>query len=266
VTSVFLNPAHIIALDAACIGSASYYFLNSDDIRLHEYLAYWILGVISLSLLVYFCGRLVRKLTYSLGEKLDENALLLKEIHHRIKNNLQLVSSVINIRPDNSADPAFAEYKNEITARMSAVGNLHELLYKAETASSIDLSNYLKSVWRAFEETTGALPNVNFEFSEVRCGWSSAVALGMILSELTANVAKHSGLNREEAVTCRLERNGNKISLSVANPGEFSLAEEKQKFGRQIIEALAKKRNGSFTLRTDDWGVTATVVVEDQKS
>ena len=123
----------------------------------------------------------------------DQKELLLKEIHHRVKNNLAIVISLIDMQLRNSVNPEFLSLSTEIKLRIKTMGLIHENLYKSDELDRIHFSNYLMSVIANCSSTFGGdhiKLNTQFDHTDIRI--ETAMPIGLISNEFLAIVCKNA--------------------------------------------------------------------------
>ncbi len=126
---------------------------------------------------------------------LHEKEILLKEIHHRVKNNMQVISSLVNLQAESVADPAQREVFGEVRARVRAMALVHEKLYQSKDFASVDFAEYVKSLMRHLMRGYGAAAarvSLRLEMDPVKFSVDTAVPCALILNELTTNALKHA--------------------------------------------------------------------------
>lgn len=199
---------------------------------------------------------------------LNDKNTLLKELYHRVKNNLQLINSLFNLQvrslPEGDARAALLE----AAGRVRAMALVHERLYQSRTLSSIALDEYVGELCTqlaraASAERRGIVPRVEVEPIEI--GLDAALPLGLLLNELVSNSLKHGFPDgRAGAITVRIARaDGELARLTVADDGVglppgFDQTNS-QSLGLKLITALSDQLRGKFTLESRD-GVRATLL------
>jgi PAS domain S-box-containing protein len=136
-----------------------------------------------------------------LQASLREKEVMLKEIHHRVKNNLQVISSLLSLQSVNIMDPDFKEMMLESQNRIRSMALVHERLYRSGTLASIDFSDYLSYVTTQLMRTyypVGVECIVNAEPETLTV--DDAVPCGLIVNELVSNSLKHAFRNRDSGV------------------------------------------------------------------
>jgi PAS domain S-box-containing protein len=134
-------------------------------------------------------------------EAYHEKEVLLKEIHHRVKNNLQIISSLLNLQSDYLRDPYDAELFKQSQARVKAMALLHEKLYQSPDLARIDFGGYLHSlVAHLFQsyQTSAVSIGYSIDADNVHFDMDTAIPCGLIVGELVSNCLKHAFKGRTE--------------------------------------------------------------------
>ncbi len=154
-----------------------------------------------------------------LGSTLKEREVLLQEIHHRVKNNLQVISSLINLQLRRIENAASRQALQECQTRVQTIALIHEMLYRSKDYSTIRFSEYARSlaanVFRAAGVTTDAI-SMELEIDDVSLGVDKAIPCGLILNELIINAVKHAFPNGRQGII--------RIELRRVKPGTLVLA------------------------------------------
>jgi two-component sensor histidine kinase len=183
-----------------------------------------------------------------LGELLEEKRVLIREVHHRVKNNLQVVMSLIRLEEGAPVDKA--EALKDLDARVTAMAMVHEMLYEAEDIAVIDLRSYCRRLFESLRESLapGSPIAARFDCEEIPCGLDRAVPVGLLFAELASNAIKHSGAGE---VRVSLIRQGRMVRLVVASDGplpeSFELRDSAG-LGLQIATALARQLDGILSV------------------
>ncbi len=192
----------------------------------------------------------------ALRHSLREKETLLREVHHRVKNNLQIIASLLHFQAKKIRDPADLAAFAEGRDRLRSMILVHEKLYQSRDLSRIDFGSYLQSLvqdLRRSHAANGQSVEVQVAVDEVRLPIESALPCGMILCELLTNVFKYAfpaGRKGEARITLTTE-NG-RVSLSVGDngvglPPGFD-PEQTSSFGWQLIRNLTTQLGGRLTL------------------
>ncbi len=203
-----------------------------------------------------------------LRESLREKDVLLKEIHHRVKNNLQIVSSILSLQSNYIHDEKFLQIFQESQSRIKSIALIHELLYEKGHLAQIDFGAYLHDLVNNIFRTLGGDPgNIAYtvEADSALMELSSAIHCGLIVNELVTNAIKYAfpkGQRGEVRVELKNQDN-NECILSVSDngmglPAHLDLKTAKT-MGLQLVDTLVsqigaavkvERNNGTkFTLR-----------------
>jgi len=132
---------------------------------------------------------------------LREKEVMLKEIHHRVKNNLQVISSLVSLQADGSQDETVREVLRDVTYRVRSMALVHEKLYQSADLARVDFAEYARSLlsylWRAHGVAAAAV-RLTLDLEPVLLPIDTAIPCGLILNELAGNALKHAFRGRSE--------------------------------------------------------------------
>ncbi len=205
--------------------------------------------------------KLVDKRTAELKKLLEEKEILLKEIHHRVKNNLQLISSLLYLQSHSINDKTVMDMLLESQNRIKSIGLVHEKLYQSENFARIDfkryiydLSSYLFSSYRI--NINIVLLNINV--GDMYLNINKAIPCGLIINELLTNALKHAfppGSKGEISIKFYRE-NDNKCILEIRDNGkglpEGLNIETSSSLGLKLVKNLAKQIDGELYLSGEE--------------
>ncbi len=162
-------------------------------------------------------------LNLALAESLAEKEVLLKEIHHRVKNNLQVISSLLKLHARQVSEPSAKDAFNNSQDRVRAISLLHEQLYQSKSLSAVNVASYAEELIRTLLRASarGAV-SVAIDAGHIALPMDVAVPFGLILNELVTNSLKHGFAGeREESPVLRVDarRVGEHVELVVADNG-----------------------------------------------
>ena len=213
-------------------------------------------------------GRVARR-TAALASALAEKDVLLKEVHHRVKNNLQVVAALLQLRAKRSADPAGREAFAETLRRIKAMSLVHEALYGGAgggggDTGGIDFAAYLGTLAAATAASFGMAKQVAVEVapSPGRVDLNTAVPLGLAASEAISNAFKHAfpeGRRGAVRIAFSAPTDAADGELTVSDDGvgvAEPLARGARGAGSSLAEALARQIGGRVSVARDDGGGT----------
>ncbi len=193
-------------------------------------------------------------------KSLREKQTLLEEIHHRVKNNLAVISSLLELQK-NEADASLNEVFEDTQARIQSIAMIHEKLYQTETLSEVDIRDYIEDFADMVSKTFNSQQRdiiIRKDIQSFSLDITKAVPLGLIFNELLNNAFKHgfSDANKGEIVITLKEKDGYAL-FSVANsgnklPDNFSIAQSGS-LGMTLIKTLTKQLEGELNIVQDEW-------------
>ncbi len=203
----------------------------------------------------------------ALRKGVRERETLLREVHHRVKNNLQMVSSLLYLSGE-AADPAArSDASREIADRLRAMSAVHETLYRSQDFSAVALSEYLEKLVRATASLSReGRVEVRFSGIDIHVPMDTALPCGMIVNELVNNCVKHAFDGRGGIVSVSLTRDGGGLTIVVADTGTHPVDPTRRpsgaagSFGWQLIHGLAEQLDASIAVDTTN-GTKVTLTV-----
>jgi two-component sensor histidine kinase len=204
---------------------------------------------------------------------LDESKMLLREVHHRVKNNMQVISSLLSLHASKLRDSQQHAVFAECRERIRAMALIHERLYTGGRFARIDFGEYLTDMVRMIfgsATQTGGRVRLDLRFDNLHVGSDVAVPLSLIASELVLNATKHAFADgREGTLTVRLRKGGEYNELVVSDdgpglPADFS-SSQSSGIGFDLVESLTRQIRGQRDLTSESGGVTTTIRWPAQK-
>jgi PAS domain S-box-containing protein len=191
-------------------------------------------------------------------EAMQEKDILLREIHHRVKNNLQIVHSLLDLQSGQISDAAARDMLRVSWSRIRSMALIHQTLYASNDFAKIDFSQFLDSLIPILVESYGidsSRVSVRVDADPVRLPIDAAVPCGLVVNELITNAFKHAFANRERGeirvALTRLASNEAVLTVSddgVGIPDHIDIASTST-LGLQLVSLLADQLGGSITLR-----------------
>lgn len=229
--------------------------------RKTQWLYIGIAGLLTVILFgMYFTLKNIRKkrkalsaLNSQLDAKNKQNELLLKEIHHRVKNNLELVKSLIALQSAKLEDGASIEAMLASQNRVQSMGIIHQKLYQGENLGSIEMKDYFLNLGEGVLDTFDAEEKVKIEcaMEDLNLDVDTAVPIGLIVNELLTNALKYAfpeGVKGQIKIS--LTQENNNLLLQVSDNGIGKTEGSKPKgtgFGTQLIQLLTQQLDGTIS-------------------
>ena len=183
---------------------------------------------------------------------LDRHQVLLKEVNHRVKNSLQVVSSMLHLQANAVGNQDLTERLNEAASRVNAVGRAYERLSYTADYENIDLIEYLRQIISDLELTVAPC-KIQFDASEaIQFAADRAILVGLIINELVSNAGKYAYPDRAGGlIWVRVQTENEAIAISVGDEGVglppgFDPAKSKR-LGTRLVNALSKQLGGELT-------------------
>lgn len=202
-----------------------------------------------------------------LAEHNHEKEILLGEIHHRVKNNLQVISSLLSMQQLQLTDESAREAVKEGQSRVQTMGLIHESLYQNDSFGQIEMQSYLERLVYNLVDSYGYNRHETSLFilaNEVKLDIDLAVNIGLMTNELVSNSLKHAfATSQEKKLIVKLRQdNDNIVRLEIVDSGESNNIKLKQEgsFGLKLVEQLVKKYKGKFILDSTS-GVTVSITL-----
>jgi two-component sensor histidine kinase/ligand-binding sensor domain-containing protein len=209
--------------------------------------------------------------TSEIAKERDTNAILLQEIHHRVKNNLQIIVSLLSLQSRFITNPALLSTFSEIQNRIRSMSLIHQKMYKTEDLQSVnieeyirDLSNNLVSTYRLSNQID---LDVNVEVNNFNS--DTLTPLGLIINEVISNALKYAfEEDRTGKITVSLKRlNDSKYEMIIGDDGvgvdENIFEKENESFGTELISALVEQLNGTIELMDSEKGTYYRILFEN---
>ncbi len=195
-----------------------------------------------------------------LRNALEEKDILLREVHHRVKNNIQVITSMLSLHSKYIKDQQYSDMIQEIQNRIRSMALIHEKLYKSEDISFVNFNEYIKELVSELFRSYGtnvALIKPTISVQDVLLGIDDGIPCGLIINELVSNSLKH-GFSRGQGGEIKIELKSsgeNCILLGVSDTGvgfpkelDFKNANS---FGLRLVNTLVEQLGGEITLIRD---------------
>lgn len=190
----------------------------------------------------------------ALSSKNDEITLMLKEIHHRVKNNLQVIVSLLRLQSNElKNEEAIEKFKDTIN-RVLSMSTIHEKMYQSSELAKLDLDDYFLALGNYMIHSHSPKKSItlNIDCSLQASDLKSIVPIGLLFNELISNSLKHAFKDSEQStITFSMYRQEEQLTISYSDSGNWTFNENKSSFGTDLIETLVDQLNGSIEFSND---------------
>lgn len=194
---------------------------------------------------------------------LREKQIILREVHHRIKNNMHTLSCMLKLHSKRLKDHQITAIIQDIDSRIQTMMTLYNKLYRSDNFQDISIKNYISNL---IPEIINIFPveyklNIKQEIQDFKIGKETLFPLGIIINELITNSIKYAFTGRNEGnITVKIEKKDAQVILLVQDDGIGMKNEDKDKkgFGLMLIEELSKQIKGKYEM-VDDNGITSII-------
>lgn len=206
----------------------------------------------------------VEEKTHDLKTALDEKGLLLKELNHRVKNNMQTIVSLIRLQSDEIEDEQVQDLFITIQNRINAMSHLHELLYKQDNISNVNAYEYFELLIEEVQYSYNTPVQIKFDI-KTQLKIEQAIYCGLILNELISNSFKYAFPRNEGKIFINLEKQNHTFILTVKDNGiGYDQNIPSNSLGLVLVETLATQQlKGNIDIKADD-GVTVKISWEEK--
>jgi len=186
--------------------------------------------------------------------------ILMKDLHHRVKNNLQILSGLFSMQIDNQSDENTRNALRENEARLTSMNLIHNKLYLDNTTTKIEMNDYLTKLLNHIKDSFGGIKqseiNLRIEVSNIMLEADKAVAIGLIANELATNSFKYAfnGQGSGEIHLALQLVEKSKILLTLADNGVGLKPENKDKapsFGLKLVNLMARQLNSTLVVKSN---------------
>lgn len=203
-------------------------------------------------------------------DALKEKEVLLQEVHHRVKNNLQVISSILNLQSSYVTDPKTLEILQESQNRIKSMSFIHETLYRTIDFSSIDFSEYMRTLSNNLIQSyrlEDCQVHFTTDLDPLTIHIDQAIPCGLIVNELISNALKYAFKGRKEGdLHLSLKRKNKTVVMRVADngvglPKGFNY-EKTDSLGVQLVYTLTEQIDGTITVNTASTGTEFLITFE----
>jgi PAS domain S-box-containing protein len=204
---------------------------------------------------------------------LNEKQMLLREVHHRIKNDMSSISSLLSLQSSALTNPEAVNALQEAQNRISLMSNIYDTLYKAEGYRTIPIHDFLETIIENIRRSYEGFSNISIQtdFEDITVPAKQAFPIGIILNELIANAYKYafSGVEQGRIHTSLCEREGKYLEIRVEDNGvgfpDEVTRDGQYGFGLTLVEAFSQQYDGNFYIEQNDTNiVSASLKIAEQ--
>lgn len=228
----------------------------------------WILSgaivlLTGLAIALYKIYKTKQKQTQLLALKNQQIETLMRELHHRVKNNLQVVSSLLNLQSNRIEDDTARDALEQGKSRVDAMAMIHQKLYMDEVGASINMTDYLQSLCLSLAASYGhdsSMVAVDVSLTDTKIDIDKAIPVGLIVNELVTNAFKYAFSNTAAPrVMVNMTSVGDKIKLVVADNGSgfdpALIGRKKESFGMKLVNMLVSQLKGEMITEQNNGAV-----------
>ncbi len=185
-----------------------------------------------------------------------DERIVIKEAHHRFKNNLNIIIGLLELQSQMVEDSSVKELFRESINRIRSLAIIHEYLYRSDNYSAVDLSVYLESVADNLLSVYAASKKefiINYRIDNIIVELDMAIPIGLLVNEIISNAIKHAFIDRQKGrIDITLEKQNNSLKLTVKDDGVgFPVnvsPEDNKTLGLKLINLLVMQLNGKYEI------------------
>lgn len=193
-------------------------------------------------------NRKIRNINLELKKSLDEKEILLKEIHHRVKNNMEIISSLLTMQLRRAKDEDVKYILKQSKSRINTMALVHEFLYLGENLAYINLQDYIKRLVQDIKElyiSQNTKLKVDLHIDKLIFSTNRCIQIGMVLHELCVNALKYAFKEDRENLLCiHMKKIGRKIHVKIRDNGEglkdINCLYKSESIGMQLIHSIVE--------------------------
>jgi len=207
-----------------------------------------------------------------LEESLKEKEVLLKEVHHRVKNNMQVISSILNLQSSYIDDESALAMLRESQDRIKSMSFVHESLYQSKTLSEVNFAEYIQNIARNLYHSYGRPEggiSLDFDLESVYLNLDTSIPCGLIINEIVSNSLKYAFHGRPKGLIkiefSKMESGKLKLIVSddgIGLPANFDI-ENAESLGLQLVTTLVTQIGGQLVIDVSN-GTSFNIVFKEQ--
>lgn len=207
-----------------------------------------------------------------LEESIKEKEVLLKEVHHRVKNNMQVISSILNLQSSYIEDETALAIIRESQDRIKSMSFVHESLYQSKTLSEVNFAEYIQNIVRNLYHSYGRPEggiDIQFELEDIYLNLDTSIPCGLIINEVVSNSLKYAFQGRQHGLIRiemgKLSEGDLKLIISddgIGLPADFDI-ETAESLGLQLVTTLVTQISGQLEIDVSK-GTKFNIVFKEQ--
>ncbi len=216
-------------------------------------------------LLIYFRYRTKKQLSQKLSVALSDREILLKELHHRVKNNLQIVSSLLNLQTGKNKNMSVEEILEISRNRISTMVMIHEKLYKSKNLKSISLKNYISDLSNSLLKSSNNKDEnikIRLDIEDIFLDINKLIPCGLIINELFTNTIQHAFADINNGLIQIIGARENEYYIITIKDNGIGLAKNYQSsdsLGLKLVKGLTKQLDGDFVIENPSKGACFSI-------
>jgi len=228
---------------------------NTENKRAYIFLSILAVLLLTIAFLLYriFISNKILK------EKFKEKEALVQEIHHRVKNNLQFVNSIINMQTNTASSESEENVLKDISRRIRSMALVHEMLYNKNNEAGVNIKNYLSELIKSIQDLSINLDKkveFDLDIEDLNFDTSRATAIGMVVSELVSNSLKYAFSKTDKPEIKILLRQTSELDYECLyrdnGPGLAQNYLKANKLGMRLIDIFSRQINGTYKFENNN--------------
>jgi two-component sensor histidine kinase len=241
-------------------------------------LAVIILIVLLVSVLLFFLFRNKKRINLLLEQKyqitqasLEQKELMMGEVHHRVKNNLQMIYAILDLQSRELKDPESVRLIEDSLNRINAISMIHQNLYQSDNIRAVNIRSYLDELVhdlvRHFANDRKHAIELYSDYEELNMDIETALPLGLIVAELVTNACKYAfDKQMKPELYISLKETGDQLILIVSDNGAGKKSTTSgTNFGTKLIQSMSRKLNATLVETNSETGLKVELIVSNYK-
>ncbi|WP_186280143.1 tetratricopeptide repeat-containing sensor histidine kinase [Fluviicola chungangensis] len=230
--------------------------------------------ILLVSVFLFFLFRNKKRINVLLEQKyimtqanLEQKEFMMGEVHHRVKNNLQIISAILDLQSRELKDPESIQMIDASMNRINAISMIHQKLYQSENIRAVQIGPYLAELVNDlithFKKEVNKEIHLNSESDNLNLDIETALPIGLIVAELVMNSCKYAfDKQAQPQISLSLKIKGTKLVLVVSDNGNGkSHVEEGTHFGAKLIRSMARKLKAEFIETNSEKGLRSELII-----